>query len=295
MATYNGAEYLKEQIDSILSQTIQDFELVICDDCSVDGTYPILQEYAEKDRRIRVCKNDTNLGFKKNFEKAISLCKGEFIALSDQDDIWLPNHIELLLDNMTGTTQVICGDALIIDQCGAQTGEFLSDIESMYHMPESNSDKARHIILGHNSFQGASMLMKKDILKFALPIPETNYHDVWFASLACFYGGLAYIDQPVLKYRRHGNEITADKFKKNSIRTFLGATFVNHALIDRLSVVESIKDRLVTLSVEQKDLLNTFEKMLRRRNYIWGRLQNVPYILKHFCAIYTTDYKHLFI
>ena len=90
MATFNGEKYLREQIDSILAQTHQNFELVICDDCSTDGTAGILREYETQDSRIRVYVNERNIGFKKKFERAISLCKGEYIALSDQDDVWRP-------------------------------------------------------------------------------------------------------------------------------------------------------------------------------------------------------------
>ena len=86
MATYNGAKYLREQIDSILAQTIQDFELVVCDDCSSDDTWDILKQYSDADKRIKVFRNESNMGFKRNFEKAMSLCGGDYIALSDQDD-----------------------------------------------------------------------------------------------------------------------------------------------------------------------------------------------------------------
>ena len=96
MTTYNGEKYLAEQLDSILSQTHTDWELIICDDCSTDSTWQILQEYAQKDSRIKIYKNEQNLGFKKNFEKAIGLCTGDYIALSDQDDVWFPEHLSLL-------------------------------------------------------------------------------------------------------------------------------------------------------------------------------------------------------
>ena len=88
MATYNGETYIREQINSILNQTISDFELIICDDCSKDSTVEIIKRYKDKDKRITLVENEKNLGFKKNFEKAISYCKGDFIAFCDQDDIW---------------------------------------------------------------------------------------------------------------------------------------------------------------------------------------------------------------
>ena len=100
MATYNGEKYLAEQLDSILAQTVQDFELIVCDDCSSDSTAEILSRYAEKDSRIKIFVNEKNLGFVKNFEKAVSLCSGEYIALSDQDDVWFAGHLEILLRNI---------------------------------------------------------------------------------------------------------------------------------------------------------------------------------------------------
>ena len=86
MATYNGEKNIKEQIESILNQTLKEFELIICDDASTDNTVPILTSFAEKDKRIKILKNEQNLGFKKNFEKILFHCTGEYIAFCDQDD-----------------------------------------------------------------------------------------------------------------------------------------------------------------------------------------------------------------
>ncbi len=96
LATYNGSKFLREQLDSILSQSMTDFEVIVCDDCSTDDTVKILYEYAAKDTRFNIHEHETNLGFKKNFEHILSLCKGEFIAFCDQNDIWEPNHIHTL-------------------------------------------------------------------------------------------------------------------------------------------------------------------------------------------------------
>ena len=89
MATYNGEKYLREQIDSILNQTFKDFNLIICDDCSKDSTWQILEEYQKKDSRIKIIKNEKNLGYNKNFEKLLSFVKSDYFMLSDQDDFWL--------------------------------------------------------------------------------------------------------------------------------------------------------------------------------------------------------------
>ena len=114
MATYNGELFIREQLDSILTQTLSDWELIVCDDGSTDNTLSILQEYANNDSRIKIYQNETNLGFKRNFEKAIGLCSGECIALCDQDDIWYPNHLEILL-NLIGNNSLSIGNSDIVD------------------------------------------------------------------------------------------------------------------------------------------------------------------------------------
>ena len=125
MTTYNGEKYLREQLDSILNQTYKDFELIICDDCSTDSTVQIIKSYI--DPRIKLFINEKNLGFKKNFEKAIKLCTGEYIALSDQDDIWELDHLKILYDKINGA-DLICGNNLIFNQ----NGDSLTNAELLY-------------------------------------------------------------------------------------------------------------------------------------------------------------------
>jgi glycosyltransferase involved in cell wall biosynthesis len=96
MCTYNGEKFINLQLDSILAQTYHNLELVIVDDGSTDETFNIISDYAKKDGRIKCFKNEVNLGFNKNYERAIKLTTGEFIAISDQDDIWLPHKMMMM-------------------------------------------------------------------------------------------------------------------------------------------------------------------------------------------------------
>lgn len=295
MATYNGAQFLREQIDSILNQSIQDFELVACDDCSSDGTFQIMEEYARKDSRLRIFKNEKNLGFKKNFEKVVSLCNGEYVALSDQDDIWLPNHLEILANALGEHDQMSCGKPISVDEHNRELPKQY-DCFKMNFIPTSNEDMARHIFLCRSTFQGASMLLRRSFIAFALPIPEgADFHDSWFAALACFAGGLAYIDQPTMRYRRLSDAVTSDSRYSCPARIFIGSVLVNHSVKDRLVFVENIRKRCDFLSHDQENLLNTFERLLKRRKSLLGRIANIPYIFKHFKAVYATDLKHLFL
>ena len=123
MATYNGEKYLRKQLESIYNQTYKNIEFIVCDDRSSDKTVKILQEYQNK-YGLKFFINEQNLGFVKNFEKAASLCTGEYIAFADQDDVWLPDKIEILLSEI-GNNSLICSDAKLIDENNNQVAESL--------------------------------------------------------------------------------------------------------------------------------------------------------------------------
>src|ERR1700761_5678732 len=89
LCTYNGEQFIDSQLDSILAQSYPNIEIIAVDDCSTDATWEVLQDYAQKDKRVRACRNEHNLGHTLNFQKAIALATGEYIALCDQDDIWV--------------------------------------------------------------------------------------------------------------------------------------------------------------------------------------------------------------
>ena len=295
LTTYNGEQFVFKQLESLSNQTINEIEIVVCDDCSSDKTCEILKQYAHNEPRMRFYRNDINLGFKKNFEKVIGLCQGDYIALCDQDDIWLPNHIELLLQQMDENVQIVCGNSLLIDEDDREIGMSLSYLDSMDYIPNTCLGIANHIIMNENTFQGAAMLIKKSFFDQALPIPDdVPYHDTWFAALSCMGDGFKYIDTTILKHRRHNNEVTSGKVRHSSFRAFIGSTLVNHSLKDRYSLVQNIIKRNNNLSALELSMLNNFLKLLKRRNTIWGRLANVPYLLCHFKDIYTFDGKHLF-
>ena len=97
MCTYNGEKYLREQIDSILAQTYPIHEIIVCDDCSTDNTMAILQEYATRFTFIKVHQNEKNKGCNQNFHDTLYKATGNYIAISDQDEFWFSDIIEILL------------------------------------------------------------------------------------------------------------------------------------------------------------------------------------------------------
>lgn len=220
MTTYNGEKYLKEQIDSILNQSYKNIELVICDDCSKDGTWRILQEYATMDNRIKIVQNSSNLGFIRNFEQAISLCTGDFIALSDQDDIWEPWKLEESLQAIE-SYDLVCTNSLLVDENNNSLEYTLKDTLECYSISENQDLLFKHLCF-HNFAQGSTMLARAQFLK-SIKIPvETTYrifHDHWYALNATVLGnGLMYIDKPSIRYRQHQAQVTVKKEKKEFLR-----------------------------------------------------------------------------
>ena len=210
LTTYNGEKYLRGQLDSILLQTIQDFEVVVCDDRSCDSTWCILEEYARKDSRFKIHRNEKNLGFLRNFERAISLCTGDYIALCDQDDIWLNNHVQILLEHISDYT--LCGaNALLVDGDNKDLNITLLDTLGVDYLPQNQED-FEFFLFHSNVFQGAALLFKKELISRSLPLPENvEFHDHWLALVACSMDGVNYVNVPVLRYRQHGMNVTDNK------------------------------------------------------------------------------------
>ena len=252
MTTYNGEKYLAEQLDSILAQTVKDFELVICDDCSTDGTRAVLECYAERDNRIKFFSNEENLGFVKNFEKAISLTKGEYIALCDQDDIWLTNHLEVLQSNI-GDCDLCGADAVLVDENNKELGSSMFESIGADFLPQTQDEYLKRLSF-ENIFQGAACLFKRDVIQKALPVPqEVKFHDWWFAIVALSGNGVKYVKEPVLRYRQHGKNVTGTEpynLLKKSMKI--------------LSSIKASKVRIKNYRISILVLLNEFSKIVNQ-------------------------------
>jgi glycosyltransferase involved in cell wall biosynthesis len=138
LCTWNGERYLAEQLDSLLAQDHHALELVACDDASTDGSWDILQRYAPRFAQRRLLRNTRNLGVHANFQQALALCRGEWIAPCDQDDIWAPHKLSRLLGAAADATLVYC-DSQLVDGQGRPLGERVSD-----RLPMLDATKASH-------------------------------------------------------------------------------------------------------------------------------------------------------
>jgi hypothetical protein len=209
MCTYNGERYLGEQLRSIATQTRLPDELVICDDGSTDSTAAIAREFARSAPfPVRVFVNGRNLGFSKNFERAIGLCEGEVIALSDQDDVWLPEKLATFerLFISQPDVQLAFADAQIVDEALRPLGYTLWNVVKFSGKERAalEAGQAIRVLLRRNVVQGAGMAFRTTLRPFVLPLPEGVIHDAWIALLASVVGSVRSIDRPLILYRQHG-------------------------------------------------------------------------------------------
>lgn len=199
LAMYNGAGYLAPQIRSILDQLGQSDEIVVVDDGSRDESVRIVNAFG--DSRIRLLRNDANLGILAAFERALGEATGDILFLCDQDDIWRPDKVERVVAVFAADPAVtlVVSDAQVIDAAGNVTAR------SFFGQRGAFSAGVLHN-LAKNKYLGCAMAFRRSMLAHFLPIPpDVPMHDMWFGLLNGVYGRTSFIDQTLIAYRRHGN------------------------------------------------------------------------------------------
>lgn len=236
MCTFNGARYVRDQLDSIAAQTRLPHELVVCDDHSADATCEIVTAFAASAPfPVRLHVNEQNLGSSKNFEQAIGLCEGDVIALSDQDDIWLPEKLRRIEDCLSGNPDVglVFTDAEVVDE----------DLKSLaYGLWESVGFDSRQrrlmrngrvvdVLLPGRTVTGATMAFRSGFRNLVLDIPTdlSLIHDGWIALLIASVAGVSFIEEPLVKYRQHSRQQIGARERKSDQRSAVSLGRVKEA------------------------------------------------------------------
>ena len=210
LCTYNGETFLTRQLASIRQQTRTPYEVVASDDCSSDGTIGILRDFAASvSFPVRITQNDHNLGFVANFERAIQLCQGDLIALSDQDDIWYPTRLERSLQEFTAHPEVgfVFSDADIIDQQDQLTGMRLWTNFGFVSKRKEQLLRGDYTVLAKNRFvTGATVMFRSRLRQNCLPVGAGWLHDEWLVATAAAVAEVKPIDSPLIKYRQHASQ-----------------------------------------------------------------------------------------
>jgi glycosyltransferase involved in cell wall biosynthesis len=222
LATYNGARYLLEQIDSIRAQTRRDWALLVRDDGSTDGTVDLLRAQAAIDPRLTILSDtDQRLGCVPNFSRlaaAASERGAAYVMLADQDDIWFPTKIERTLSCMTALEQrlgkahpiLVHSDLEVIDHAGRRLARSFMRFQAIRH----EITQPLRMLLVQNFVTGCTVMANRALLSLALPIPgEALMHDWWFALCAAGSGSIGFVADPTMAYRRHAaNTVSARGF-----------------------------------------------------------------------------------
>ena len=270
LATYNGEKYLREQIDSILKQTYQNFKLIISDDCSIDETSKILKEYEKKDKRVVIYYQEENLGYIKNFEFLLSKVEHDLYMLSDQDDVWLPEKIEKSYEKLKNTnSDLVYGDLIVVDKDLNEINPSFMKLKKTFRKANKYSDY-RAVYL-YNCVTGCTILSKSKFISKILPFPtNVSYvpHDYWIALIVGMNGKITFINEPLIKYRQHGNNQIGSKRMIDNFTTFeqIRELFINVKLNVFKAYVENPKSFPENLKKLSKQGLTYFENVKDKNN-----------------------------
>lgn len=258
MATYNGSKYILDQLNSINDQTVLPTELIICDDCSSDDTVDIIKEFAENvNFTVNLIVNDYRLGYANNFMKALSLCKGDVIFFSDQDDFWFPNKISRVLNLFHAAQNV----HLVINDA------YISDSELIYSEVTLIS-QYKNASININSFvHGCCSAISKDFLSLILPFPiDLTAHDSWIVQIATLLDLKLIYQKPLQIYRQHGSNTS---------------TYIVNSK-DQLNYFDVLKKKL------KKNISKDLEYELNNEKYL------IQKIIYHFldCKLISNKYFH---
>ncbi len=203
MCTYNGEKYLQQQLDSLLGQTYHHTEIMIVDDASSDRTKYILEEYAARDSRIKFLINERNIGYNRNFEKAIGLCSAQYVAISDQDDVWEKNKIEVMMQQWPAGCSFVY----------SLSGNFRdNDIENRTPAPDVvYTDIAEVYKLVFSSpVNGHACMFKKELMQICTPFPPDIFYDWWMSMHAAATGKIGCVPYTLTWHRHHDKNSSRD-------------------------------------------------------------------------------------
>ena len=269
MATYNGEKYLIEQLASIANQKYIPFELVVCDDRSSDRTLEILNNFAkESSFPVRICQNEKNLGYSENFIKCAFLCKGDWIAFCDQDDIWLPEKL-MKIQNVINQHRKI--NLLLIAHSAKMVDEQLCSLGKRSPDYKKNKLYRPNQLFAHFRVRGCAMIFNNKLLEYADRETISEYfrgctslkpdHDHWVTMLANTLGHTFFISETLSLYRRHIATVTQVSAMKGSFVNQIRKTLtVGYAEYTRLKMLaEKYSEVLVELAIsnskEKEELL----------------------------------------
>lgn len=280
MAVYNGEQYLSEQLDSIINQTVSNWRLIILDDASKDNTANILRKYAARyPDRVEVHRNIMNSGSaQNNFFNLIKYSTHNYVMFSDHDDVWEQNKIEKTYrrmlelaeeEGMANKPLLVHTDLKVVDE---NLNEINSSLMNMQNL-DYKKDRLNNLLV-QNIVTGCTMMTNKALLDMIYKVPKCAImHDWWFALIACCFGKIGFVDEPTILYRQHSdNEVGAKNTRKLSYK------------LTKLFNSKKTKKLIKDTYTQAAEFYNTYYKLLdksqRKLIYIYCRIPKLGKIKK---------------
>ncbi len=208
IATYRGAPYVREQVESILAQLGPDDEIVVMDDASPDGTADVVD--AIQDGRVTLVRAERNRGYVRTFEQALMLARGDYLFLSDQDDVWLPGRLEAMIDAMA--------DHAFVSTSVSVLGEPVDPPRFLLKASDSERYAANltAVMVGTRPYHGCAMAFRRDIFGSAVPFPPwlVESHDLWLALVANTHRENVHLQGASVARRFHDGNLTPLKWRR---------------------------------------------------------------------------------
>jgi glycosyltransferase involved in cell wall biosynthesis len=285
LCTYNGERFLNDQLNSFCSQSRLPDELIICDDGSQDRTVQLIHNFIKKSPfPVMFYKNERRLGYGKNFERTISLCKGDIIALSDQDDVWSHNRLarfaQIFLNDPT-VGYAFC-DAAVVDDKLQNLNYTLWDVymvskKKRKYLP----GEFTKILLGKmGPIAGCLLVIQSDIIRYALPLPDLWVHDDWIPFAGSLFSSVVMIPDLLNKYRLHSQQTCGLVQKKTSRSRYL--SYIKEWENAQFRIIND--NNFINCS-SVLPLIDAKIKHLNARGHMAGnRLKRLPAIIRELCT-----------
>jgi glycosyltransferase involved in cell wall biosynthesis len=262
LATYNGEKYLNQQIDSILAQTCKDWRLLIRDDLSTDNTIDIIKNYTSKypDKTRLIEDNKGHLGLVRNFGALLEATQSEYIMFCDQDDVWLPNKIELIINVMKAAQKRDPDSPILVHSDLRVVDENLNIIaDSFWKLigidPQTANSLDKLII--RNAVTGCAMMINRRAKEVSTPLPaEVKIHDWWIAMNVAKAGQILFVPVPSSLYRQHGGNVISAGRKKTFRLSDCKNNITNHCQVVKKVVPDAnpviLIARILTSEIARK-------------------------------------------
>ena len=270
LCTYNGEAFIENQLKSIAEQTVKPFEIVVCDDGSTDQTVEKLHSMQVSMLiPISIHINKVGLGVVRNFAQCISLCRGEYILLCDQDDVWYPNKVEKLMQKMIQTETeystripvLVHSDLEVVDSSCQKLASSFFSLQNI-----QNVVQALPTLLVQNFVTGCTCMINRSLVNYALPMPDTAImHDWWLALVASSVGCIAFVPECTVKYRQHGhNTVGAKGFLSiHSVRKAIRWDALNRQLTNKILQAEALENHLKSICAAVPEVLLAYNGAMR--------------------------------